>query len=162
MPVGQTPVGHERLARWRRWSACEVSETTRRKGWRMSRAPSVASATSYLILQPFHGVALPTSQACYLRHLASRPCSVGVNIMSQELDKSKVRISLNLWSVKCQNLRQGHHRTHSKDTYLNPRKRIKSLTPPGIKPKSQEGRDSTSDAPRRLTSYRYPGWTTQG
>ena len=29
---------HERLARWRRWSACDVGEAKRRKGWRMSRA----------------------------------------------------------------------------------------------------------------------------
>ena len=38
---------HVRHARWRRWSACEVGEATKRKGWRMCRAPSFSSATSH-------------------------------------------------------------------------------------------------------------------
>ena len=40
----------------------------------MSRAPSVASATSHHITQPLRRVALRTSQALHLRHLARRPC----------------------------------------------------------------------------------------
>ena len=79
---------HGRLARWCRWSACDVCEATwpqgleneqspfRRFGYatpQMSRAPSFVSATSHLILQPFHSFASPTSHALHLRHLASRP-----------------------------------------------------------------------------------------
>ena len=45
---GKFPETHGRLARWRRWSAYDLREVKRRKGWRMSRAPCVASATSHL------------------------------------------------------------------------------------------------------------------
>ena len=45
--VVMTTETHGRPARWRRWSACDVSEATQRKDWRISRAPSVASATSH-------------------------------------------------------------------------------------------------------------------
>ena len=39
---------HGRLTRWCSWSACDVGEVMQCKGWRMSRAPSVVSATSHL------------------------------------------------------------------------------------------------------------------
>ena len=69
-----TPRMNGRFDRWRRWSACDVGKATRCKGWRMSRSPSVASATSHLILEPLRRVALAPSQALYRRHLVSRPC----------------------------------------------------------------------------------------
>ena len=67
----------------------------------ISRAPSVASATSRLIPQPFRSIALPTSQALHLRHLASRPWIVyGNNVdVLREKDKEFIRVSTKNTSV---------------------------------------------------------------
>ena len=77
LPVCESDVTeiHELFAWWRRWTACDTSVATRHKCWRMSRAPSVASAASHLIIQPIRSVALPTSKVLHLRHLASRSYS---------------------------------------------------------------------------------------
>ena len=83
---------HGRLARWRRWIACDVSEAMRRKDWRISRAhspnlsslhlshssfskPSVASPMSQLILQTYRHFTYVTANFPNLPSLSLRHSS---------------------------------------------------------------------------------------